>query len=175
MSSENTVHPNVYGNLTVPRRSGLLGLSFGGSVALVPIVLIVILLVALGHMAAAALLMAATIVVIALSKITKKENHTLFGRIMLRFAQKRKEKTQQHLYIAGPTRNGTPDGAIRLPGLMARSELTEQTDSFGESFGLIRLSRNGVHNYSVVMETPPNGEALIDRNERERRVALWGA
>lgn len=175
MSSENTVHPNVYGNLTVPRRSGLLGLSFGGSVALVPIVLIVILLVALGHMAAAALLMAATIVVIALSKITKKENHTLFGRIMLRFAQKRKEKTQQHLYIAGPTGKGTPDGATRLPGLMARSELTEQTDSFGESFGLIRLSSNGVHNYSVVLETHPNGEALIDRDEMERRVALWGA
>src|SRR5699024_9404820 len=138
MSSENTVHPNVYGNLTVPRRSGLLGLSFGGSVALVPIVLIVILLVALGHVAAEALPMASIIFVIALPKITKKEKQTRCGRIMLRFAQKRKEKTQQHLYIAGPTGKGTPDGATRLPGLMARLELAEQTDSFGESFGLIR-------------------------------------
>lgn len=175
MSSESTVHPNVFGNLTVPRRSGLLGLSFGGSIALVPIILIMIFLVAFGQMAAAIAVVATTIVVIVLSKVTKKENHSLFGRIMLRFMQKRKEKTQQNMYIAGPTGKGTPDGATRLPGLMARSELTEQTDSFGEPFGLIRLSGNGVHNYSVVMETHPDGEALIDRDEMERRVALWGA
>lgn len=175
MSSESTVHPNVFGNLTVPRRSGLLGLSFGGSIALVPIILIMIFLVAFGQMAAAIAVVATTIVVIVLSKVTRKENHSIFGRIMLRFVQKRKEKTQQNMYIAGPTGKGTPDGATRLPGLMARSELTEQTDSFGEPFGLIRLSGNGVHNYSVVMETHPDGEALIDRDEMERRVALWGA
>lgn len=175
MSSENTVQPNVFGNLSVPRRSGLLGLSFGGSIALVPIILIMIMLVAFNHMAAAVTLVATTIVVIAVSKLTKKENHSLFGRIMLRFTQKRKEQTQQNLYIAGPTGKGTPDGATRLPGLMARSELTEQNDSFGESFGMIRLSANGVHNYSVVMEAHPDGESLIDRDEMERRVALWGA
>lgn len=174
MSNETTVHPNVYGNLTVPRRSGLLGLSFGTSVALVPIVLMMILLMAFGYMLAAIILVAATAVAIVLSKITQKENRSLYGRIMLRFMQRRKEKAQQHLYIAGPTGKGTPDGATRLPGLMARSELSEHVDSFGEPFGLIRLSGNGVHNYSVVMETHPNGEALIDRDEMERRVAMWG-
>lgn len=176
MSNEaTTVHPSVFGNLTVPRRSGLLGLSFGGSLALVPIILLIIILVAFGFMAIAITVLAATIVAIALSKLTRKENHSFFGRRMLRFAQRRKERTQQHLYIAGPTGKGTPDGATRLPGLMARSELSDQTDSFGEPFGMIRLSGNGVHNYSVVLETHPDGEALIDQDEMERRVALWGA
>lgn len=175
MSNENTVHPNVFGNLTVPRRSGLLGLSFGASLALVPIVLVMIFLLAFGYMLAAIILVALTIVVIALSKVTRRENHSVFGRIMLKLAQKRKEKTDQHLYIAGPTGKGTPDGATRLPGLMARSELTEHSDSFGERFGLIRLSGNGVHNYSVVLETHPDGERLIDHDDMEGRVALWGA
>src|SRR5699024_3486561 len=134
-----------------------------------PIVLMMILLMAFGYMLAAITLVAATAVGIVLSKITQKENRSLYGRIMLRFMQRRKEKTQQHLYIAGPTGKGTPDGATRLPGLRARSQLSEHVDSFGEPIGLIRLSGNGVHNYSVVMERHPNGEALIARDEMERR------
>src|SRR5690625_4618278 len=175
MSANIEVHPNLYGQLAPPQRSGLFGFSLGQSIALVPIVLIVISLLAFQLWLAAFALVVVTSVGFAFVKVYRKDGRSIYGRIMLRLAQKRKEKTNQHIYLAGPTGKGTPDGKTRLPGLMARSELSEHADSFGEPFGLIRVSGNGVHNYSVVFETHPAGEDLIDPDQMQHRIALWAA
>ena len=37
------------------------------------------------------------------------------------------------------------------------------------------MSGNGVHNYSVVFETHPAGEDLIDPDQMQHRIALWAA
>lgn len=169
------IHPHVYGNFAEPGRAGILGLSAGVSIALIPVVLLLFLFMATQQFVLAIALVVVTSVGIALTKIKDREGRNFYERRALKISQRRKERTQQHLYLAGPTGKGTPDGATRLPGLMARSELTSQHDSFGQPFGLIRLSANDVHNYSVVFETHPEGEALVDRDEMDRRVALWGA
>lgn len=93
---------------------------------------------------------------------------------MLKFWQRRKEKTGKHIYFSGPTGH-TPDGATRLPGLLAASELSEHRDSLGEPFGLLRVSGRGTHHYSVVIEAQPHGDANVDRTDVENHVSHWGA
>lgn len=174
MSADTTPQANMFGNLSVPQRSGLPGLSLGLSIALVPVVLVVVLLTATQRIVAAVILVLLVATGLALKFVTKRQGRTIYGRLLLRMAQKQKEASNRHVYLAGPTGKGTPDGATRLPGLMARSELSEHRDSFGNPFAMIRVSGNGVHNYSVVFEAHPDGEALIDEQDMQRRVALWG-
>jgi hypothetical protein len=169
------IEPQVFGNLTVPRRSGLGGLSMGVSASLIPVVLVGILLLATGRWLWAAVLVLAAAAGVLLLVSTKRQGRSIYGRTMLRLSQRAKEKSGRDVYLAGPTGKGTPDGATRLPGLMATSELAEATDSYGNPFGLIRVSGAGVHHYSVVIETHPDGDSLVDRDQVEQRVAMWGA
>ncbi|MFC7403437.1 SCO6880 family protein [Citricoccus sp. GCM10030269] len=174
-ADEVRIEPQVFGNLSVPRRSGLGGLSMGVSAALIPVVLLGILFLATGRWLLAGALVLAAAVAVLLLVATKRQGRSIYGRTMLRLSQRVKEKSGRDLYLAGPTGKGTPDGATRLPGLMAKSELSEFTDSYGNPFGLIRLSGAGVHNYSVVIETHPDGDSLVDREQIDHRVAVWGS
>ncbi|QCU79610.1 hypothetical protein E7744_14925 (plasmid) [Citricoccus sp. SGAir0253] len=169
------IEPQVFGNLTVPRRSGLGGLSMGVSLALVPVVLLGILFLATGRWVLAFGIVALAAVAVLLLKVTTRQGRSIYGRITLRLAQRVKEKSGRDVYLAGPTGKGTPDGATRLPGLMAKSELAEFTDSYGNPFGLIRVAGAGVYNYSVVIEAHPDGDSLVDREQVDHRVAVWGA
>lgn len=166
------IEPNTFGNFTVPRRSGLMGLSLGHSFALVPIILVVIMLAARGWILASVIVVGVTILGVVLLKITKKQGRSIYGRVMLRAAQRRKVATKTHVYLSGPA-GFTPDGQVRLPGMMAKSQLTESVDSYGNPFGLIRLSSRGHHNYSVVLECYPNGDSLIDQADVDNQVAHW--
>lgn len=166
------IEPNTFGNFTVPRRSGLMGLSMGHSLALVPIILIVIMLAARGWILASVIVIGITVLGVVLLLVTKKQGRSIYGRLMLRAAQRRKVATKTHVYLSGPA-GFTPDGQVRLPGLMAKSQLTESVDSYGNPFGLIRLSSRGHHNYSVVLECYPNGDSLIDQADVDNQVAHW--
>ena len=163
----------VFGNLTVPRRSGLFGLTFLQSAALIPLVLLFIALIATGRFLVAFVLVGFTGLVILLMRVKVRDGRTVFGRVAVRWNQKRKERAKKDIYLAGPTGAGTPDGATRLPGLMARSELSEHLDAYGRPFGLIRLSSRDVHHYTVVFEAYPDGGSLIDPEQLESRVAHW--
>ncbi|MDO2934189.1 hypothetical protein Q2T94_07750 [Paeniglutamicibacter sulfureus] len=168
------IEPSTFGNLTVPRRSGLIGLSMGHSLALVPVILIVIMLAVRGWITASLVVAGATLLGAALLLVTRKQGRSIYGRLMLRFTHRLKAKANKHLYLAGPA-GFTPDGQTRLPGLMAKSQLSEFTDSYGQPFGLIRLSSRGHHNYSVVMECYPTGDSLVDQADVDSQVAHWAA
>ncbi|GAA1163144.1 SCO6880 family protein [Nesterenkonia sandarakina] len=167
------VIPGVYGNLRHPQRTGILGLSLGVSLAGVPFILVSIVLMATGRAAAAGVVIGVGVLGAVLLVATKRQGRSIYGRKMLKIAQRRKEKSGKHLYISGPT-GFTPDGATRLPGLMADTELTEHLDSSNQPFGLLRTSGRGAYNYSVVIEARPDGDALVDGDSVNRQVAHWG-
>src|SRR5690625_6151142 len=96
MSADVEVKPNLFGQLAPPQRSGLFGFSLGQSIALVPIVLIVITLLAFQYFLLAGGVVAVSIVALALVKINRKDGRDVYGGTMLRLAQQRKEKTEQH-------------------------------------------------------------------------------
>ena len=85
----------VFGNLTVPRHSGLFGLSLLQSAGLVPLVLLFIALLASGRFLVAMVLVAFTCLVILLMKIKVRDGRTVFGRVAVRWSQSRKEKAKK--------------------------------------------------------------------------------
>ena len=114
----------VFGNLTVPGRSGLWGFTLLQSMAMVPLVVLVVLFMATGRWLVAVSVVFAAALVIVFMRVKVQNGRTVFGRVNVRLNQRRKEKANKHVYLAGVTGKGTPDGAARLPGLMARSELS---------------------------------------------------
>lgn len=174
MSQDLEVQPNVFGNLHHPGRSGILGLGMGPSLMLVPVILLSILLLAAQFFVLSVAMLLGGAAAVTLLLVWRKDGRSIYGRMTLKFMQRRKEKSGKHVYMAGPTGH-TPDGATRLPGLMASSELSDHTDPFGRPFGIIRNSGRGIHHYSVVIEAQPDGDALVDQERVERQVAHWGA
>lgn len=171
-STQFTVKPGTFGNISKPGRSGILGLPMGVSLTGVPFILVIVLMLSrqwfLPALAVAVVGVSGAVLVL----VTKKNGRTIYGRTMLRFMQKRKEKSGRYAYMAGPT-GRTRDGACRLPGLMAPSELREFTDSYGNPFGLIRVG--ATRHYSVVIEAHPDGDELVDGERVNSMVAHWGA
>ncbi|MCG2932330.1 hypothetical protein, partial [Escherichia coli] len=76
------------------------------------IVLIVIIAAARGWIMAAAIIALATILGAVLLLVTKKQGRSIYGRVMLRLAQRQKVASKKHVYLAGPT-GFTPDGQVR--------------------------------------------------------------
>ena len=67
----------------------------------------------------------------------------------------------------------TPDGALRLPGLLARTECwSVPSDGLGRPFALIELPAS--RQWAVVLRVVPEGGALVDAETRDLRVAEWG-
>ncbi|WP_300345596.1 SCO6880 family protein [Nesterenkonia sp.] len=177
MSQDVEVLKGMFGNLTLPKRSGILGLSMGASLVLVPCFLLSIGFLATQRLLTAVAAIAVPLVLLALAPITRAADpsgRSIYRRLMIRFMQRRKEKSGQALYLSGASGH-TPDGTTRLPGLLARAELTEHVGSHDLQFGMIRLSGRGSHLYTVVLEAFPDGDALIDEDRLRRYVDHWGA
>lgn len=174
MSTEVTVKPGTYGNMTKPGRSGILGLPMGVSLLGVPAILLLVLMMARGWFLPAVVLAVVAVLAAVLILVTQKDGRSIYGRTMLRIMQRRKEKAGKHVYLAGPTGKAR-DGQVRLPGLLAASELSEHTDSYGNRFGMLRVVGQGVKNYSIVIEAHPDGDELVDQERVNSMVAHWGA
>lgn len=172
-NTEIKVQPGTYGNMTKPGRSGILGLPMAASLAGVPLVLLVVGAMARGWFLVALAIGLGGIFAAVLMLVTRKDGRSIYGRTMLKIMQKRKERAGKHVYLAGPTGRAR-DGAVRLPGLLAPSELSEHTDSYGNRFGMIRVAGQGVKNYSVVFEAYPDGDELVDQQRVNSMVAHWG-
>lgn len=177
MSEDAGVIRGMFGNLTMPKRSGVMGLSMGASLLMVPFFLLGIGLLATQRLVPAMLAVGLPLVLLALepfSRLADPSGRSIYRRLMIRWMQRRKEKTGKAFYLSGASGH-TPDGATRLPGLLAKAELSEHTGSHDLRFGLIRLSGRGAHLYTVVLEAFPDGDALIDEDRLCRYVDHWGA
>jgi hypothetical protein len=165
--------PNTYGNIIKPGRQGIFGLPLGISLSAIPLVVLVVLMLTQSWWWQALVLVVIALVMFALVNIRRpSDGRNFYERRALMFAHRRSVKKSNNLYIAGPT-GKTPDGLIRLPGLMARSELSTHHDSFGNEFGLIRLK--AARHYTVVLEAYPDGDSLVDQARINSQVDHWGS
>lgn len=174
MSTETVVRADTYGNISKPGRSGLMGLPLSVTIVGFVVILLMVAMLAKGWMLAGFGLLLFYAVSSLLVMVTKKDGRSIYGRLMLKFMQRRKERANKHVYIAGPA-GKIADGTCRLPGMMAPSELSEHSDPFGNRFGLIRAVSRTAKNYSVVIETHPDGDELVDQSRVSQMVAHWGA
>lgn len=174
MSADTTPQAGTFGNMSKPGRSGILGLPLGVSLAGVPFIIVIVLMMTKQWLWQALILALVGITAAAVMMLTRKGGRSIYGRRMLKIAQRRKEKSGKHVYLAGPT-GKTRDGRCRLPGLLAPSEISEHKDPYDNPFGMIRVVGQGVKNYSVVLIAHADGDELQSKERVDSMVAHWGA
>ena len=130
--------PRVYGNFRTPTSKGLAGLSTAGTVLLIGGVVGGILLMMLNLWLAALAFEAVILVLIALSMQKNKHGRTLIERILRRAGWANTVYAGANVYRAGPV-SRVPSGTTKLPGVSARSRITEHVDGYGRPFALVEV------------------------------------
>jgi hypothetical protein len=142
------------------------------TIALVPLVIVVIAMMARDLFFESLIVVAAAAVALFVLLGIKKQGRSFYARRVLVGMHRAKTRQGNHLYLPGPA-GKVPTGAFTLPGLMAQSTLDDHRDGFGTTFGLIEVPSIG--HYTVVIEAFPDGDALVDQDRIDSQVAHWGA
>lgn len=173
MAVAETAHrPRTYGNWRRPSTAGLFGMgSLGTLILFIGLVALIVAWFTGGFRAAVPTLLLFGAV---LSLLAFKDRHasTTAERMTRRITWALTRRRGLHLYRSGPTSH-LPWGTHQLPGLLAASELSEWTDSWGRAFAILRIPSTG--HYSVMFATEPDGASLVDAEQVDQWVAQWGA
>lgn len=163
--------PRSYGNWTIPKTSGLLGLSAIGTAILFFGAITTVVVTMLSNVLNGGI----TGVVFGLFLLTvaakDKHGQSMLMRATTKVGWMFTKSNGTHIYRSGPL--GRADwGTTQLPGLAAGSRLSEWEDSYGRPFALIQIPSTS--DYTVVIGTEPDGSALVDREQVDVWVAEWG-
>lgn len=163
--------PRTYGNWKRESVAGYFGL--GPKTAAVFYGLILVALIALFNRWW--LTLGGAVVVMALIQIlyrVRDRHHRHTGdKLATMLGWQRQKLSGANLYRSGPL--GVDRlGKNRLPGLAARSELLEVQDALGRDFCIIRSPAR--RHYTVVLSANPDGNALVDQDQVDTWVAMWG-
>ncbi|MDH6452434.1 MULTISPECIES: SCO6880 family protein [unclassified Streptomyces] len=169
MSTEAVSHP-TYGNWRRPRRAGLgsLGLLgtfviFGGLVAT--------LLASLISLYAAVIVFVPVVLFLIPLAIRTQDGRNVYQLFALRVGWWRRKAAGAHLYVSGPL-SARPGGRFRPPGLLNKVTATEGRDAYDRPFGVLHHPQRDL--YTIVLGCDPDGGSLIDPDQVDVWVALWG-
>lgn len=160
----------LYGNWRRPDSRGLKGLGTIGTAALLAALgLSSIVMIMRGPIEG--LVVAGVAGLVFLLLIAKdKHGKSAMARLSERVGWMATKQAGSHLYRSGPlARIG--HGKHQLPGVLAATELSECTDSYGRPFALLKLARG---RYSVVVAGSPDGAAEVDLDQIDEWVAHYG-
>ncbi|MET7457500.1 SCO6880 family protein [Streptomyces sp. NPDC005574] len=169
MSTEAVTHP-TYGNWRRPRRAGLgpLGLVgtfviFGGLVAT--------LLASLISLYAAIIVFVPVALFLIPLTIRTQDGRNVYQLFALRVSWWRRKAAGAHLYVSGPL-SARPGGRFRPPGLLNKVTASEGRDAYDRPFGILHHPQRDL--YTIVLGCDPDGGSLIDPDQVDVWVALWG-
>ncbi|MEV6545504.1 SCO6880 family protein [Streptomyces sp. NPDC051665] len=169
MSTEAVSHP-TYGNWRRPRRAGLgpLGLVgtfviFGGLVAT--------LLASLISLYAAIIVFVPVVLFLIPLTIRTQDGRNVYQLFALRVGWWRRKAAGSHLYVSGPL-SARPGGRFRPPGLLNKVTASEGRDAYDRPFGILHHPQRDL--YTIVLGCDPDGGSLIDPDQVDVWVALWG-
>ncbi|WP_405991015.1 SCO6880 family protein [Streptomyces sp. NBC_00986] len=169
MPTEAVSHP-TYGNWRRPRRAGLgpLGLVgtfviFGGLVAT--------LLASLISLYAAIIVFVPVVLFLIPLTIRTQDGRNVYQLFALRVGWWRRKAAGSHLYVSGPL-SARPGGRFRPPGLLNKVTASEGRDAYDRPFGILHHPQRDL--YTIVLGCDPDGGSLIDPDQVDVWVALWG-
>ncbi|MET8454309.1 SCO6880 family protein [Streptomyces sp. NPDC005209] len=169
MSTEAASSP-TYGNWRRPRRAGLgpLGLVgtfviFGGLVAT--------LLASLISLYAAVIVFVPVVLFLIPLTIRTQDGRNVYQLFALRVGWWRRKAAGAHLYVSGPL-SARPGGRFRPPGLLNKVSASEGRDAYDRPFGILHHPQRDL--YTIVLGCDPDGGSLIDPDQVDVWVALWG-
>lgn len=161
----------TYGNWRKPQSAGLGQLGMLGTVLLLVGFIVVILTMVFAGFIAAIVVGLVGGAGLTLLILRDRHGRMALQRIAGRVNWRRARLLGAHLYRSGPL-GRVPWGTCQLPGLAARSTLSEFRDSYGRPFALIHVPTTG--HYTVVFGTEPDGASLVDQEQIDLWVAHWG-
>ncbi len=167
MSGEPTFH--TYGNWRRPRETGLLGATFGTSIAAIGAAATVII-AGLFFGLKVTVLLAIPVIVCFIPLVISRDGRSGYERALMRLQFWRARRRGEHTYASG-TFSRVPGRAYRLPGVLADTELYEGIDSGGRTFGMIHMPSRGA--YTVVFDAYPQGAEAVDQDVIDHYVGNW--
>ncbi|MER5445427.1 SCO6880 family protein [Streptomyces sp. NPDC002764] len=169
MSTEAVTHP-TYGNWRRPRRPGLgpLGLVgtfgvFGG--------LVVTLLASLISLYAALVVLVPVVLFLTPLALRTQDGRNVYQLLALRIGWRSRKAKGAHLYVSGPL-SARPGGRFRPPGLLNKVAAIEGRDAYDRPFGVLHHPARNL--YTIVLGCDPDGGSLVDPDQVDVWVALWG-
>ena len=172
MAQVSEVAEQRFGNVRLPRSAGLWHFGMvGTALVMVAAVLWVITFMFVGLMPALGELVLTVPLTLWLT-VPDRHRRTQAQKQAERSAARHRRRRGAHLQLSGPT-GRVPEGRFSLPGILAATSLGEVTDAYGRACVLVHHHRLG--RLTAVVETQPDGAALVDREDLNRRVGNWGA
>lgn len=161
----------TYGNWRRPMSAGIGQFGLIGTGLMLASLIVVILTVGVFGLLSA--LVVGVVLALALAMLVVRDRHgrTLLQRTSVRVGWHRARSSGAHLYRSGPL-GRNPWGTYHLPGLAARSTLSEARDSYDRPFALLHMPTTS--HYTVIFATEPDGASLVDQSQIDVWVAHWG-
>ena len=161
----------TYGNWRRPRPPGLWHLGLISSVLLIVGLITCIVVIALVGLLPGLVLLGVLVAVFLVTLRPDPHGQTPVQRLGIGVGWRRARASGAYLYRSGPL-GRTPYGTFQLPGLLAASELSEARDAYDRPFAL--LCHPWCGQVTVVLETEPDGAALVDQPQVDQWVAHYG-
>lgn len=165
--------PHIYGNFRTPTSKGIGGLSTAGTAVLFGGMVVGIFLMTFGLWLEALVFVFVLGLVLLLSMQKNKHGRTTVERIVRRLGWANTRFSGSHVYRSGPL-SRVPGGTSKLPGVSAKSTLSEHVDGYGRSFAMIHVPQKNY--YTVVMRSEPDAGGMVDQEQVNRwvdRYSLW--
>jgi len=160
-----------YGNWRRPRPPGLWHLGLISSVLLIVGLIASIIVIALVGLVPGLVLLGLMLPLFLVTLRPDPHGQTPMQRVGTRLGWHRARASRSHLYRSGPL-GRTPYGTFALPGLLAASQLSEARDTYDRPFAV--LCHPFCQQLTVVLETEPDGAALVDQPQVDQWVAHYG-
>jgi hypothetical protein len=120
----------------------------------------------------AGLVMLLVALVLATPLVLRRRGRPLYVAIGQRLRRAAAERSGGTIYRSGLF-GITPDGSMRLPGLLARTECwSVPSDGLGRPWALVEYP--ATRQWAAVLRVIPEGGALLDPETQDQRVAEWG-
>ncbi|MEU4569466.1 SCO6880 family protein [Micromonospora sp. NPDC023956] len=169
MTAEAHIEP-TYGNWRRPRRPGLGRLGLVGTVGVFG-GLVLVLLASLVSLTASAVVATPFVLGLAPMAIRTQDGRNLYQLASVRIGWRQRRARGEHLYVSGPL-SARPEGRFHPPGMLTRVETRDGRDAYDRPFGV--LHHRGRNLYTIVLRCEPDGGSLVDPDQVDTWVALWG-
>ena len=171
MSAQASAEVRTYGGWRTPRSAGIGEMSMGETMLMLSGLVMVI-----GIQQTAGIIWAGAFLVPGvglLYLVTTKDKHgaSMMDRTMEKLRFRRSLRRGSNRYVSGPLAPRYTNGSFRAPGVLWRSKLSTHTDALGRPFALVH---HGDGTLAVVMSLSPEGTDLVDLDQANDLVALWG-
>jgi hypothetical protein len=161
----------TYGNWRRPRPPGLWHLGLISSVLLIVSLIASIVVIALVGLIPGVAVVVLMLPLFLVALRPDPHGQTPIQRVGMRVGWRRARSSGSRLYRSGPL-GRVPWGTFGLPGLLAASQLSEGRDSYDRPFAVV--CHPWCQQLTVVLETEPDGAALVDQPQVDQWVAHYG-